>query len=1156
MEGFTSSELFSVYYQGACLTMSPVLWSALVEVAQLPEVDFSENDLARLPSISVTTSGGAPLLFPTPDMFFGCLDFIHSLALFNHLRQKQTQEESAEVEDLSANALLALSAGTEISPLEQLLVSALSVAGHHTTANGLLWHAARERAVKSLSAWLERFDASDPTLDDEALLNIWGESWNVRVLFFRQLNIASPNLADVLDEYKLFEHQLPDAFRLLDAPPLNLALEDEAVFKEQVLSVLKERVAATATPRVRLDPSDRDLSSAEPFLSADPKLMSGRSHGKEGRAVETRRGSDSRKPTEMKRCMEVAEKLMERSQESWKKLRKFESLEGESGTSSSESTDEDMDDEIAVDLLMGGGRHKRRRSSSGSGWEAASLREKECRRWTKEINACESDAARQKEALLCRQRTKSVRHHSLLLPPESPNDLLSIIFSALSDRSTRLAHSRRRVAVTYFRAIEEVGSLRLDLFSSFWDFLAQHTRDEVGLVPADKWVGFWTSWCADLACRFQPLKSCCWARAFGQVQHMALSDMDGFKSFMTALMDGPYWKALHGPNWWKINEIVPPPLECTGAAVDETLEWCVPTMELLQTYTSEFLNMVYEAVRVVESAYKSFFSQDKIFIKGGATNGNTESGHTDETPDLAHLLESISQILSLAESRIFDFLEYLTPHVQDKTAEPMISVFATSTLSLKILKGIFLARLRRPSQELMAHLDSISVLNDLFSTLFDSASGTGDPLNSTNAQLFLGQDASEGSEDTLAETSLHEALVNTVCNVKVGLALSSLVCEHARHFQNLKGTWIFSCLVRGDYSPRIVSKAFLEQVFDVAFESIFTKLSSDEEPLLQHPLLAAKCVEVAAIASSVLDELPPENEMRPVLSWLTELEQAVTNKTSWSAAPNDLPPVTVLPVPQLPPPVSFPKMGAPVRVALEGLKGKPFCLQPTLSQNGAPSLDYQSVAGSSSSSSSGPAKRVPNASRMTSPLVRSTSPGRIVASPTRRLSVEEVELLTRATFDGREAILPSLAPAVIPPALPHSEDLLPASAHPVVTATSDYPLVHSPILRRRRSSLSKRVQDDETPHIGERSSSEDNTTAVDQLVHDSELMSEKLPTQHHRMREPPIAEGNLYEKTSGQRNPGDTMMQDAAARNEADAKSTAVQARVGNHYRQQSLDTK
>lgn len=175
---------------------------------------------------------------------------------------------------------------------------------------------------------------------------------------------------------------------------------------------------------------------------------------------------------------------------------------------------------------------------------------------------------------------------------------------------------------------------------------------------------------------------------------------------------------------------------------------------------------------------------------------------------------------------------------------------------------------------------------------------------------------------------------------------------------------------------------------------------------------------------------------RSLLAWLADLSPAIHKARSWCAPTliggSVVPMLNVTP---LAPPATFPKLGAPVRVALEELKERPF--GSLNSRGGEPSgqqgsLDFASVSSSSSSSDvslcHAAAKFLQHKTdwlaprRLASPCLSTSSP---VPSPTRRLSVEDIEKLTRATRDGRESPLPGLAPSGLPPALPHSEARLP-----------------------------------------------------------------------------------------------------------------------------------
>lgn len=63
-----------------------------------------------------------------------------------------------------------------------------------------------------------------------------------------------------------------------------------------------------------------------------------------------------------------------------------------------------------------------------------------------------------------------------------------------------------------------------------------------------------------------------------------------------------------------------------------------------------------------------------------------------------------------------------------------------------------------------------------------------------------------------------------------------------RHFTDLRGTWISTCVLRGEYCPRVFSQALLETSVEDSFETALQRLASDEllaDARAKEPLSAA-----------------------------------------------------------------------------------------------------------------------------------------------------------------------------------------------------------------------------------------------------------------------------------------------------------------------------
>lgn len=137
---------------------------------------------------------------------------------------------------------------------------------------------------------------------------------------------------------------------------------------------------------------------------------------------------------------------------------------------------------------------------------------------------------------------------------------------------------------------------------------------------------------------------------------MVASELDDLASFVIEMCRerrGPFSKFLLGPNWWKVDEVLPPPLSDDT----EPLELAVASVETLQQHTSDFLSVVYETVKIVEDVFRLYFSQDKLFT---GSSSEKEDDCKSERDLSDQLLASISSILAMAESRVLTFTGYIT----------------------------------------------------------------------------------------------------------------------------------------------------------------------------------------------------------------------------------------------------------------------------------------------------------------------------------------------------------------------------------------------------------------------------------------------------------------------------------------------------------------
>lgn len=246
-------KLFGFYYTAACQTLSPRLWTSLIELALLPQIDFNEDNLtSSFPGDLLFA--GPPLLFPTPDLFLGCADFPTSLALLMMLNENDFSR--TEAEERGAAAIRSLCGGLDISPMSYLMVSGLNVCADHPTDSHAIWSVVRESVRKALNDLLDKWQGSGedetPKPAPEIFWSIVCESWRLRLLFYRQLSSPAFNLPEVIDEYRLFEMQLPDTFRLIELP-VHQALHNPAAFKEFVIDQADGKTPPEAAKTACLD---------------------------------------------------------------------------------------------------------------------------------------------------------------------------------------------------------------------------------------------------------------------------------------------------------------------------------------------------------------------------------------------------------------------------------------------------------------------------------------------------------------------------------------------------------------------------------------------------------------------------------------------------------------------------------------------------------------------------------------------------------------------------------------------------------------------------------------------------------------------------------------------------------------------------------------
>eukprot|EP01054_Gregarina_sp_Poly1_P000393 Gregarina_sp_Poly_1__392@NODE_1098_length_5104_cov_137_676792_g490_i1_p1_GENE_NODE_1098_length_5104_cov_137_676792_g490_i1NODE_1098_length_5104_cov_137_676792_g490_i1_p1_ORF_typecomplete_len1431_score234_78RRM_1/PF00076_22/1_1e03RRM_1/PF00076_22/9_5e13RRM_1/PF00076_22/1_9e02RRM_1/PF00076_22/12RRM_2/PF04059_12/0_65RRM_2/PF04059_12/3_7e02RRM_2/PF04059_12/96Limkainb1/PF11608_8/0_026Limkainb1/PF11608_8/4_7e03RRM_3/PF08777_11/0_076RRM_occluded/PF16842_5/0_27CFEM/PF05730_11/2_1_NODE_1098_length_5104_c len=1099
----SGKEIFKVHYLASLLTCSPSLWAEVIRLALLPDIDFELSDLTATCPFSANVRSGTPtpILFPSPDLFLGVTDFPTSLVLVNHLKTRWLND--AEMQETGAN--VSLTAGVDLSAMTHLLVSALSIGAAHCTAGPQIWNVIRSAAQENLKELLEKYGASSSSssaedshgpqgCDENTVLPwaIWCESWRVRLLYYRQLSQPSLNLPDLIDEYKLFEYELPDQFRVLTVP---------TSFLTGHLS--QDHLQKTITTEL--------LKSVDEKTNRDRKDQ----------------------------CVQLGEKLLVWSEKRWKARRRFETMASalpndnlmlmtekrvaeESTAPSASSPAEGSELNILREDLMDE--------------EASCLDEakQSFHLWTEYINFEEEELIRLSEFLTQkRAKTESLTNSEPkdMTVGESV-DLVKFVHDTLLQGRSRVAAQKRRAATVYMRAIDSVGDLRLDLFAAFWDFLRRAGQDS-NLIPSSQWLTHWLCWCADQAVRKHSLKSCCWMKALEVSKSCATVELDTLEAFVQDICNestGVFWKCLMAPPWFKIDEVFPPPFR-----LEFSLDFSIASEEILLVNTSELLHCVCEALKATEEVFRVYFSQNRLFF----SSNDQLALNTDSSGD--ELFECVDRILAMTNDRLISIVDYLTGEKQPLSTpegQPLTLALFTVLINIHIYRGISMARLNQ----------SFDSFNQLFCNL--------DEISSTFLQFMLVGTESEESNNAQMEWDM----LALIWNIKVSLLLTTAVCSDVRYFNNIKGSWLTSLLIRGDLCPRIISRTFTDQTFDSSFELLFERLTTDVDfqDLRQRPQLVEKVILLSEVAAIAAESLKNKHNIYPLFKWLGALYPALSENYSWHI-PDDIPEDTeikMLKTIQLPSPSTFPKLGAPIHIALHELQSKPFSLSQSLSRSvnspGDQLLDLASISSSSSDSSaaidlivlsrsvSEPAKFTSPAPKppcysprlSASPLNSSARPDSGQTSPTpqpstspsRRLSVEDVEKLTRATRDGREAPLPSLAPGSIPAALPHSNEYMPLQSesfkeNELGIKSGDFPPARSPVLiSGRKRSIGELNSDNatqklplvqKTPEEGENSRMEMETESSEsQLMQDTDPDIVRPQTGHHHLQRKLLNENN------------------------------------------------
>lgn len=161
------------------------------------------------------------------------------------------------------------------------------------------------------------------------------------------------------------------------------------------------------------------------------------------------------------------------------------------------------------------------RRSSGC-WDGVSAAKKEnlCRLWTSHLDELEAEVVRMQNGS---------QRRGPYGPFESTTNVLGLLSDMFADERYQMSQQKRHITLSYVRAIDDLGDMRLDLFSAFWDYLRRASPD-FNLLPNSKWLTFWLTWCADTSCRNQPLKSCCWIRNLHHTRVRISRQMNAFKS--------------------------------------------------------------------------------------------------------------------------------------------------------------------------------------------------------------------------------------------------------------------------------------------------------------------------------------------------------------------------------------------------------------------------------------------------------------------------------------------------------------------------------------------------------------------------------------------------------------------------------------------------
>lgn len=595
-------------------------------------------------------------------------------------------------------------------------------------------------------------------------------------------------------------------------------------------------------------------------------------------------------------------------------------------------------------------------------------------------------------------------------------DLFNLVEKTLS--RMEIAVHKRVTATTYLRALDQVGDLRLDLYDAFANFVTRADNHD-----DDSQVHFWLAWTAESAARNRPLKTYCWNRVFRVLKDVATKQCDQFSDFMASLTGiaernneaAVFQKFLKSAPWWRIYDILPPP-----PPFYNNEEFNLPSLDLLQSDTSEFLSTVACAIQTTEEVARLFRARNAMFYAENVSQ-------TDE------IYQASLQILNASEFRVHACLQYLleSEKVQNNLSQltPVFEALFVTVITINIFRGLATARLSRPQQELLDLFSEIDVISESFEPLL------------TDYKVI--------------------DLRASIWNMKIGLVLAALICADVRFFSPaIKNSWISTCLIRGDFTPRIITKMFLFQPIDESFRLALEVIAEDDftqvpERLKEKLTLLASQAE---LGSRVFNGKHP---IYVLLKWLHGIEESMLMQKPWTL-PDDVPEeqIDLLQPFHLPTPDVFPTLGAPVQIALGELKENPFQIGNRRCLTNLGGQDLSSKSSSSSSSDAGSLSEAvkavlhPSISSSPKPSIPSyTTPPTGLVSPTRRLSVEDVETLTRATRDGHEAHLPGLAPSIPPPI--NLADL----------KTSAFPSAVSPRTILNKTHVAMDEEDSEKPRV-------------------------------------------------------------------------------------------